>query len=40
MMPCVDVKLAAPILNLDTEGTEGLASGLDPLTMRKDPDAS
>jgi hypothetical protein len=38
-MPCVGVKLAALILNLDTEGTEVLASGLHKLTLCKDPDA-
>jgi len=38
-MPCVDVKLAVLILNLDTEGTEVLASGLGQLTLQKDPNA-
>jgi hypothetical protein len=36
-MPCVDVKLAALIQNLDTGGTEVLASGLGHLTLQKDP---
>jgi len=36
-MSCVDIKLAAQILNLNTEGTEVLASDLAGLLCEKFP---